>query len=439
LIVGINYVLRIFIIMLVNYIGKDTETDQTRLITNGVFIVQFFNTALLLLAVNANLEEQASWLGVLFGRSQPDFDSSWFNDIGNTLIGAMLFNVYWPIFEFFIFWGMRFAFRFRDRSFSTDFGKTKKTTIQQYVEIYSGPTFFIHYKYSSILIISFVTMMYGIGIPILFPVAAASILVLYSMEKLMLAYSYRMPPMYDERLNNNVLGLLTYAPLVFLSFGYWMLSSKQLLTNEVYEFVSSSDVKKTGHVFSEVFTSKAYSAQPAMPLLLTFWFFLFGIVFRGILYKIVTRFFPKLKIGDLEIDEDLDNYFHTLDDHDRNWSIKEEEYSRDVLKMKILDDETLEKLRTTKMGDGHMKGVHCYDILANPLYLDDFQYFSASMDNREEYIIDDDDEEGNDNAQSDLVKIILNLAFLTEEKAREFSFDKSTYSNQVNFTKNKIN
>lgn len=226
MIVAINYILRIFIIMLIQYIGKDTETDQTRLITNGVFIVQFFNTALLLLSVNANLVEQASWLGVVFGRNQPDFDSVWFNDIGNTLIGAMTFNIYWPILEFFVFWGMRFGFRFMDRHYSMDPLKTKKTTIQQYVEVFSGPTFFIHYKYSTILNIIFVTMMYGIGIPILFPVAALSILVLYSMEKLMLAYSYRQPPAYDERLNNNVLGLMTYAPLIFLSFGYWMLSSK---------------------------------------------------------------------------------------------------------------------------------------------------------------------------------------------------------------------
>jgi hypothetical protein len=38
MIIGINYVLRLFIIKLIVYIGKDTESEQTRLITNGVFI-----------------------------------------------------------------------------------------------------------------------------------------------------------------------------------------------------------------------------------------------------------------------------------------------------------------------------------------------------------------------------------------------------------------
>ena len=80
-----------------------------------------------------------------------------------------------------------------------------------------------------------------------------------------------------------------------------------------------------------------------------------------------------------------------------------------------------------------MKGVHCYDILANPLYLDDFQYFSPAMgeEHRKTYIIDDDDEEGNDTAQSDLVKIILNLGFLTEKEAKAFTFAKTAAVNSV--------
>lgn len=38
-IVAINFILRMFIIKLIIYIGKDTESEQTRLIANGVFIV----------------------------------------------------------------------------------------------------------------------------------------------------------------------------------------------------------------------------------------------------------------------------------------------------------------------------------------------------------------------------------------------------------------
>ena len=45
-----------------------------------------------------------------------------------------------------------------------------------------------------------------------------------------------------------------------------------------------------------------------------------------------------------------------------------------------------------------LQGCHSYDILANPLYFDDFQYVTAAEDDRDEMIIDDDEDESNDAA-----------------------------------------
>jgi len=84
----------------------------------------------------------------------------------------------------------------------------------------------MHFKYAAILNIVFVTFTFGFGIPILYPIAAIAMLILYLVEKTMLYYSYRLPPMYDERLSQSVLGLMSYAPLLLLSFGYWMASNK---------------------------------------------------------------------------------------------------------------------------------------------------------------------------------------------------------------------
>jgi len=56
-IVGINYVLRVFIIILIKRIGYDTESGETQIITDGVFVTQYFNTGILLLVCNANLAE----------------------------------------------------------------------------------------------------------------------------------------------------------------------------------------------------------------------------------------------------------------------------------------------------------------------------------------------------------------------------------------------
>jgi hypothetical protein len=107
--------------------------------------------------------------------------------------------------------------------------KTNTKTIQEYINLYAGPVYFLHYKYSSILNIVFITMMYGAAMPILFPIAFVSLSSLFMLEKFMLYYVYQAPPAYDERLNNAVLDILSYAPLLLLSFGYWILSNKQLI------------------------------------------------------------------------------------------------------------------------------------------------------------------------------------------------------------------
>lgn len=79
-----------------------------------------------------------------------------------------------------------------------------------------------------------------------------------------------------------------------------------------------------------------------------------------------------------------------------------------------------------------LQGCHSYDILANPLYFDDFQYVSASVENRDQFIIDDDDEEGNDAVQSDIVRFALNLAYMNEKEAHEFEFDATSVAQRIN-------
>jgi hypothetical protein len=63
-------------------------------------------------------------------------------------------------------------------------------------------------------------------------------------------------------------------------------------------------------------------------LILAFWAVFFLTVFRNSIFGFVTKTLPSAKVGDLELDEGLPNYFETLDEHDRNWSVKEEENAR---------------------------------------------------------------------------------------------------------------
>lgn len=127
------------------------------------------------------------------------------------------------------------------------------------------------------------------------------------------------------------------------------------------------------------------------------------------------RLIPSLQIGDIDLNEEIDNYWASLDDEDRKWSQGEEKNNREQLRIKILTDEQQERLSVVGKTSGKtLQGCHTYDVLANPLYLDDFQYVSAAEPDRVDLIIDDDTNDENDAMQSDLVRLALNLAYMSE-------------------------
>lgn len=61
----------------------------------------------------------------------------------------------------------------------------------------------------------FVAMLYGPAIPILFPICLLKLIAFYACERFLLAYSYRMPPTYDETINKDTISLLSWAPLYY--------------------------------------------------------------------------------------------------------------------------------------------------------------------------------------------------------------------------------
>jgi len=53
IIIAINTILKEITIRLITWVKYDTHSQQLTSITNGIFIAQFFNTAILILIVNA--------------------------------------------------------------------------------------------------------------------------------------------------------------------------------------------------------------------------------------------------------------------------------------------------------------------------------------------------------------------------------------------------
>lgn len=113
---------------------------------------------------------------------------------------------------------------------------------------------------------------------------------------------------------------MSYAPLFLLGFGYWMASNKQLVSNDhLVPKDRMTDADITEHTIVNFFSGDFVSA-PAWPLLILFVVLALNQILGSSIFKFLVRLWPDLEIGDVDLDENLDNYWASLDENDRDWT-----------------------------------------------------------------------------------------------------------------------
>lgn len=68
-------------------------------------------------------------------------------------------------------------------------------------------------------------MLYGPGIPILFPITLITLVIFYVVERLMLAYSYQKPPMYDVTINKSTIKMIAASSMLYALSASWFFSN----------------------------------------------------------------------------------------------------------------------------------------------------------------------------------------------------------------------
>lgn len=218
-----------------------------------------------------------------------------------------------------------------------------------------------------------------------------------------------------------------YAPLLYTSFGFWMYSNAQIFANDVNTMMTLSvSVNQFEPALDWPNIISSY------PMIIGFFFILALLLTKEKWSEALTQYYPT-GADALNGEEVLDAYFDSLDLFQKQWWYMEELLSREQLGLTILSDFAYHKfdkefdMEVKDRKRDPIQGCFCYDILCNRRYEDAFQYLPYCTEDRNDYIIDGDDDEDNDGMQSDLVRLILNLAFLPEEKARAFKFDAESY------------
>lgn len=115
-----------------------------------------------------------------------DFNQDWYFTNGDIMIVNMLINSVVPfVLILFIEFYQRLKI-YRDNGGHR--GVTKLKSVDEYLSLYGGQEFEIHYRYSNMMNIIYVTMVYGAAMPLLFLIALLSFSILYVQDTVLVVW-----------------------------------------------------------------------------------------------------------------------------------------------------------------------------------------------------------------------------------------------------------
>ncbi|CAI2368472.1 unnamed protein product [Moneuplotes crassus] len=220
----INVYLKVILRIISVHERRHDKTDLVISNTFKMFFVQFFNTAIIILIVNANIKFMPSW-SPIFNGEYKDFTTDWYRQIGVSIILTMLFGIFSPHLANSMFWIAGAFFRWKDRYFTCNKKRTKQLFQADYEQMYMGPELLFEYRYSTMLTTVYVSLMFGTGMPILYSIAFFAFFMSYWVDKWTLLRIYQTPPRYDKDLNKTVREWINLAVILHFLFSFWMFSN----------------------------------------------------------------------------------------------------------------------------------------------------------------------------------------------------------------------
>lgn len=157
---------------------------------------------------------------------------------------------------------------------------------------------------------------------------------------------------------------MKWAPLGFFLLGYWCMGNKQMFNNSTVSIVYKNDPIPTEH--------NGLPWNEDGPALVMFFFLVVYLIFACFLQNFVIyakeKGWMSSEFEDIDVDEDLGNYFECIpNEHRKEW-LTMETYNRNVLGVSTFGIGTLEEMRTTVGKGKTLTSIPTYNILSNPSY-----------------------------------------------------------------------
>ncbi|CAD7971463.1 unnamed protein product [Amoebophrya sp. A25] len=177
-----------------------------------LFSMEFVNTAIIILLVNTRFDYD----GPLLGKGDySDFDFDWYTDVGVGIVITMMINVFSPHVGTVLkaYWRKRRRKRLLEKDVKV---------LEDMNDVYVGQQFELATRYSTILTVVFVTLMYSAAIPVLLWMAAITFTGVYWCDKYTLLRASRIPPAHDETIAKGVAEALPFAVVLHLGMAIYM-------------------------------------------------------------------------------------------------------------------------------------------------------------------------------------------------------------------------
>ena len=128
--------------------------------------------------------------------------------------------------------------------------KTKKITQDEYEELYMGAELKIDERYSEIIAMLFIVMMYSSAIPVLYIAGSLICMVMYWTDKALFLNYYKLPPRYGRDLAKRAIKVMEYSILLHLLVGAYMLTNQ-----DIFPVVKNETRSPTLFLFTETVIS----------------------------------------------------------------------------------------------------------------------------------------------------------------------------------------
>lgn len=309
-VVFVNFFLKIIFRILTRFEKVSNKSAEQLKLMSKVFLATFINTALVILAVNADFSELKTydWLPqFIFNSDFEDFSRQWYVQVGSTIVSTMLITIFSPHCVLLLTF---YPLGLCKRHCCTGRYKAQREANEKF----SGADFDLATRNSFVLNVVFTCFLYSGGMPILNIICCLTMFVLYWVDKFLILNHYSRPPMYNHLMHERALHYLPYAIIFHCAFSLYMYGATDIFP---VSFDSSGDyvINSIGDRISQI-TGFVNIILAGVALSTSFWVFSYAKVFACIMKKKVMDISDeKNAIG--EINQELEKIGqHGLETYD---------------------------------------------------------------------------------------------------------------------------